>query len=83
MSAEPTRLTDDDRRKLTHIPYSVQTRDMLENLLFDFSYGIYLQTIAFVKSFGIEGKKYIQSKGPDDLESKVVPCIQQTKLLIS
>jgi hypothetical protein len=35
MSAEPTRLTDDDRRKLTHIPDSVETRDVLENLLFD------------------------------------------------
>jgi hypothetical protein len=35
MSAEPTRLTDDDRRKLTHIPDSVETRDVLEYLLFD------------------------------------------------
>jgi hypothetical protein len=35
MSAEPTRLTDDDRRKLTHIPDSVETRDVLENLLID------------------------------------------------
>ena len=35
MSAEPTRLTDDDRRKLTHITDSVETRDVLENLLFD------------------------------------------------
>jgi hypothetical protein len=35
MSAEPTRLTDDDRRKLTHIPDGVETQDMLENLLFD------------------------------------------------
>lgn len=35
MSAEPTRLTDDDRRKLTHIPDSVETRDVLKNLLFD------------------------------------------------
>jgi hypothetical protein len=35
MSAEPTRLTDDDRRKLTHIPDSNETRDVLENLLFD------------------------------------------------
>jgi hypothetical protein len=36
MSAEPTRLTDDYRRKLPHIPDSVETRDVLENLLFDF-----------------------------------------------
>jgi hypothetical protein len=35
MSAEPTRLTDDDSRKLTHIPDSVETRNVLENLLFD------------------------------------------------
>ncbi len=35
MSAEPTRLTDDDRRKLTHITDSVETRDVLKNLLFD------------------------------------------------
>ena len=35
MSVEPTRLTDYDRRKLTHIPDSVETRDVLENLLFD------------------------------------------------
>jgi hypothetical protein len=35
MSAEPTRLTDDDRRKLIHIPDSVETRDELKNLLFD------------------------------------------------
>ena len=34
MSAEPTRLTDDDRRKLTHIPDSVETRDVLEKPLF-------------------------------------------------
>lgn len=35
MSAEPIRLTGDDRRKATHIPDSVETRDVLENLLFD------------------------------------------------
>jgi hypothetical protein len=35
MSAVPTRLTDDDRRKLTHIPDSIETPDVLENLLFD------------------------------------------------
>ena len=35
MSAKPTRLTDDDRRNLTHIPDSIETRDVLENLLFD------------------------------------------------
>jgi hypothetical protein len=35
MSAAPTRLTDDDRRKLTHIPDSVETRDVLVNLLFN------------------------------------------------
>ena len=32
---EPTRLSDDDRRKLAHISDSVETRDVLENLLFD------------------------------------------------
>ena len=34
---EPNRLTDDERRKLTHIPDNVKTRDVLENLLFDLS----------------------------------------------
>jgi hypothetical protein len=34
---EPNRLTDDERRKLTHIPDNVETRDVLENLLFDLS----------------------------------------------
>jgi hypothetical protein len=29
--------TDDERRKLTHIPDNVETRDVLENLLFDLS----------------------------------------------
>ena len=37
MSAEPNKLTDDERRKLTHIPDNVETRDVLENLLFDLS----------------------------------------------
>ena len=37
MSTEPNRLTDDERRKLTHIPDNVETRDVLENLLFDLS----------------------------------------------
>jgi hypothetical protein len=37
MSAEPTRLTDDERRKLTRIPDNVETRDVLENLLFNLS----------------------------------------------
>jgi hypothetical protein len=35
MSASSTRLTDDDRRKLTYIPDSVETRDLLEDFLFD------------------------------------------------
>ena len=34
---EPNRLTDDERRKLTRIPDNVETRDVLENLLFDLS----------------------------------------------
>ena len=64
MSAEPTRLTDDDRRKLTHIPDSVETRDVLENLLFDlFIRGVYLQTITIVKSFGIDRKEVHTIKG--------------------
>jgi hypothetical protein len=37
MSTEPTRITDDQRRKLTCIPDEVETRDVLENLLFDLS----------------------------------------------
>ncbi|MGI8832341.1 MAG: hypothetical protein ACR2IS_06870 [Nitrososphaeraceae archaeon] len=32
MSAEPSRLTDDERKKLTGIPDNVETRDMLDNL---------------------------------------------------
>ncbi|CAN5224402.1 hypothetical protein BH18THE2_BH18THE2_28820 [soil metagenome] len=32
MSAEPSRLTDDERKKLTRIPDNVETRDMLDNL---------------------------------------------------
>jgi hypothetical protein len=35
MPAESTRLADDDRKKLTHISDSVETRNVLENLLFD------------------------------------------------
>jgi hypothetical protein len=61
MPAEPTRLTDDDRRKLTHIPDSVETRDVLEYLLFDLF--IHLQTITFVKSFGIDRKEVHAIKG--------------------
>ena len=34
---EPNRLTDDERRKLTRIPDNVETRYVLENLLFDLS----------------------------------------------
>jgi hypothetical protein len=34
---EPNRLTDDERRKLTRIPDNVETRNVLENLLFDLS----------------------------------------------
>jgi hypothetical protein len=38
MSTEPTRITDDERRKLTRIPDNVETRrSVLENLLFDLS----------------------------------------------
>jgi len=37
MSIEPSRLTDDERKKLTHIPDNVETRDVLENLLFKLS----------------------------------------------
>ena len=37
MSTEPNRLTDDERKKLTCIPDNVETRDVLENLLFDLS----------------------------------------------
>jgi hypothetical protein len=34
---QSTRITDDERRKLTRIPDDVETRDVLENLLFDLS----------------------------------------------
>ena len=37
MSTEPNKLTDDERRKLARIPDNVETRDVLENLLFDLS----------------------------------------------
>ena len=37
MSTEPSRLTDDERKKLTRIPDNTETRDMLENLLFSLS----------------------------------------------
>ncbi|MGI8832271.1 MAG: hypothetical protein ACR2IS_06500 [Nitrososphaeraceae archaeon] len=37
MSAEPPRLTDEERKNLTHIPDNVETRDVLENLLLDLS----------------------------------------------
>jgi hypothetical protein len=37
MSAKPSRLTDDERKKLTRIPDNVETRDVLENLLFNLS----------------------------------------------
>jgi hypothetical protein len=37
MSTEPTRITDDERRKLTRIPDEVEIRDVLENLLFELS----------------------------------------------
>jgi hypothetical protein len=42
MSTEPNRLTDDERRKLTRIPDYVETRDVLENLLFDLSLKVIL-----------------------------------------
>jgi len=37
MSIEPSRLTDDERKKLTHIPDNIEIRDVLENLLFNLS----------------------------------------------
>ena len=37
MSIEPSRLTDDERKKLTRIPDNIETRDVLENLLFNLS----------------------------------------------
>ncbi len=37
MSTEPSRLTDDERKKLTRIPDNTETRDVLENLLFSLS----------------------------------------------
>jgi hypothetical protein len=37
VSIEPSRLTDDERKKLTRIPDNVETRDVLENLLFSLS----------------------------------------------
>jgi hypothetical protein len=37
MSTEPSRLTDDERKKLTRIPDNIETRDVLENLLFTLS----------------------------------------------
>jgi hypothetical protein len=35
--SEPSRITDVERRKLTRIPDNVETRDVLENLLFELS----------------------------------------------
>jgi hypothetical protein len=35
MSIEPSRLTDDERKKLTHILDNIETTDVLENLLFN------------------------------------------------
>jgi hypothetical protein len=37
MSTEPSRLTEDERKKLTRIPDNTETRDVLENLLFSLS----------------------------------------------
>jgi hypothetical protein len=37
MTAGPPRLTDDERRELVHIPDNVETRDVLERLLFNLS----------------------------------------------
>jgi hypothetical protein len=36
--SEPSRITDVERRKLTRIPDNVETRDVLENLLFELSF---------------------------------------------
>jgi hypothetical protein len=47
------RLTDDKRKKLTRIPDNVETRDVLENLLFNLSLMGILQMITFAKSFAI------------------------------
>jgi hypothetical protein len=35
--SEPSRITDVERRKLTRIPDNIETRDVLENLLFELS----------------------------------------------
>ena len=35
--SEPSRITDAERRKLTRIPDNIETRDVLENLLFELS----------------------------------------------
>jgi hypothetical protein len=37
MTEEPSVQTNDARKKLTHIPDNVETRDVLENLLFTLS----------------------------------------------
>jgi hypothetical protein len=37
MSSGPPRLTDDERKELVHIPDNVETRDVLERLLFNLS----------------------------------------------
>jgi hypothetical protein len=37
MSEEPSGQTNDARKRLTHIPDNVETRDVLENLLFTLS----------------------------------------------
>jgi hypothetical protein len=63
MSAAPTRLTDDDRRKLIHIPDSVETRAVWKIFYLIYSYGVYLQTITFVKTFGIDRKEVHIIKG--------------------
>jgi hypothetical protein len=62
MSIEPSRLTDDERKKLTHIPDNVETRDVLENLLFNLSLMVYLQMTMFVKSFTIGNNELITIK---------------------
>jgi hypothetical protein len=35
--SEPNKITDVERRRLTRIPDNIETRDVLENLLFELS----------------------------------------------
>ena len=44
MSAEPSRLTDDERKKLTRIPDNVETREVLETFCLRFSLVVIINT---------------------------------------